>query len=137
MKLGTETGSFINHLQARSTIGQPTPEVGMGATMLLWTDRVAGTITKVTELGGSKRWTYEIEVKRDVSNVVSGSGHDGSAKYEYQSAPWATPHHFRCERDGGRWREVRENDKGNLVLVSSGGRGLRIGEREEYRDPSF
>ena len=25
MKLGTETGSLINHLQARATLGQPEP----------------------------------------------------------------------------------------------------------------
>lgn len=32
MKLGTQTGSVINHLYSRGVIGQPTPEVGMGAT---------------------------------------------------------------------------------------------------------
>jgi hypothetical protein len=36
MKLGTETGSFYNHLYS----GCPTlPEVGKGATKLYWTDR--------------------------------------------------------------------------------------------------
>ncbi len=45
MKLGTQTGSVINHLHSRAVIGQPEPVVGMGATMLLWSDRRACTIT--------------------------------------------------------------------------------------------
>ena len=34
MKLGSQTGSVINHLLARGTIGQPEVKVGMGATIL-------------------------------------------------------------------------------------------------------
>lgn len=136
MKLGSQTGSVINHLQARGTIGQPKPLVGMGATVLLWTDRHAATITNVTELS-SKRWEFEIVVRDDHSQVIEGSTHDGSAVYAYTQNPDAWPQFFRSERDGGQWREVRMNEKGRLVLCSGGGRGLRIGEREEYRDPSF
>jgi len=41
---------------------------------------------------------------------------------------------FRYE-DGRGWREVRDNGKGRLVLT--GGKDLRIGEREKYHDFSF
>lgn len=136
MKLGTQTGSLINHLCSRATIGQPVPEVGMGATMLLWTDRHAATISKVEDLS-SKRWRHQIEVQADIATVVEGSSHDGSASYVYRPNAKAGVHIFRSERDGGQWCEVRANDKGNMVLCNGGGRGLRIGEREEYRDPSF
>jgi primosomal protein N' len=47
MKLGAQTASLTNHLQSRATIGQPEPTVGMGATLLGWTDRYAGTIVEV------------------------------------------------------------------------------------------
>lgn len=137
MKLGSETGSVINHLQSRATVGQPKPEVGMGATVLLWTDRHAATIVDVTEIGGSKRWLYEIKVQRDRAEVVTSSSHDGSAEYVYARNPRSARVVFRREREGGRWRQMRVSDKGNYVLCTGGGRGLRIGEREEYRDPSF
>lgn len=37
MKLGTQTGSLINHIM--STAKARTPEIGEGATILAWTDR--------------------------------------------------------------------------------------------------
>ena len=47
MKLGTQTGSLTNHIYSRAVIGQPNPEIGMGATVLCWTDRHAATITAI------------------------------------------------------------------------------------------
>ena len=46
LKLGTETGSLINHLYSRSA---QTGEiaVGVGATILSWSDRKACTIIEV------------------------------------------------------------------------------------------
>ncbi|MBI0325563.1 hypothetical protein [Burkholderia plantarii] len=41
---------LVNHLQARAVIGQPEPVVGMGVTILAWTDRYAGTIVKIEKL---------------------------------------------------------------------------------------
>lgn len=137
MKLGTETGSFINHMQSRATIGQPRPAVGMGATILLWSDRLAATIVDVIEIGGSKRWLYEIRVQLDRATVAEGSTHDGSASYTYAPNPKARIETYRSERDGGQWRQMGLSEKGNLVLRKGGGHGLRIGDREEYRDPSF
>lgn len=48
MRLGTQTGSVTNHILSRATIGQPEPTVGMGATLLGWTDRHACTIVEVS-----------------------------------------------------------------------------------------
>lgn len=136
MKLGTQTGSVVNHIYSRATIGQPRPVVGMGATELLWSDRHAATITKVTELT-SKRWLYEIEVVCDKATVISGSGHDGSAEYSYEPGT-GTPNIYRSRREGGEWVQVFLNkDTGKVCQAVGGGRGLRIGDRDEYRDPSF
>lgn len=135
MKIGSETGSVMNHLMSRGVRGQPIPFVGMPATMLHWTDRSAATIVNVVEIGGSKRWKFEVIVQRDHAKVVAGSGHDGSAEYEYSRDPDGTRETFRMALDG-MWCKVVPNEKGRLVK-SKGGAGLRIGEREEYRDPSF
>ena len=131
MKLGTQTNSVVNHLYARGTIGQPTPVIGMGATELLWSDRNACTITNVQVVRGKTI----ITVQGDRATVISGSSHDGSAEYSYGPNPTAHASHYRCEADG-RWQHViisRETGRWG----KAGTTGLRIGERKEYRDPSF
>lgn len=133
MKLGTQTGSVINHLHSRAVIGQPESVVGMGATMLLWSDRRACAITNVQQARGK----LIVTVQRDHATVVAGSSHDGSAEYSYAPNPRGGEHHFRRE-DDGRWQQVVINRKtGRWGKVDGGGRGLRIGERDEYLDPSF
>lgn len=135
MKLGTETNSVINHLHARGTLGQPKPVVGMGATILAWTDRYAATIVSVEEIGGSKRYRWLIGVQRDRGIVVSGSIRDGSAVWGFEANPKASIELYASAPGDGPWKRVERNAKGRLVL--SPGNGLRIGERDEYRDPSF
>ena len=131
MKLGTQTGSIVNHLHSRAVIGQPEPAVGMGATMLLWSDRCACTIINVQQVRGKTIVT----VQTDRATVTAGSSHDGSAVYSYARNPQGSEHHFRRE-DDGRWQQVVINRQTGRWGKASG-RGLRIGERDEYRDPSF
>lgn len=133
MKLGTETNSLINHLYSRGTIGQPAPKVGMGATMLGWTDRHAGTITKVTEYTG-KLVRWEVEVTYDDAKVVSGSEHDGSAVYEF--SPGTGTRQFAFYLKTQSWEEFTRNPETGKRNKQRG-YGLRIGDRDHYRDPSF
>jgi hypothetical protein len=130
MKLGTETGSVMNHLYSRGTIGQPEPAVGMGVTLLHWTDRSPGTIFRV--LPGKQ---VVIEVRRDNYRMVSGSAMSESQGYEFTTSPSGSRSFFRRE-DDGRWQEVRVSEKTGR-FVKGGSTGLRIGERGAYRDPSF
>jgi hypothetical protein len=134
LKLGTQTGSLTNHLYSRMTNGQPKPEVGMGCTFLRWTDRDAGTIWAVRELK-SKRWQWEIEVSCDAAKMVSGSAMSEDQGYEFTPQPDARRVIYRCDRNTGEWVRMAENDVGRLVI--SRGSGLRIGQRDSYRDPSF
>lgn len=53
MKLGSETNSVVNHIYSRAVIGQPEPQVGMGGTVLHWTDRDPVTIFRVFKVGKS------------------------------------------------------------------------------------
>lgn len=136
MKLGTETASVINNLYSRGVIGEPAPKVGMGVTLLGWTDRYPGTIVSVVELV-SKRWSYEIEIRDDDYKVVSGSTMDGSAVYEFSPNPNGSKSVYRKNRGTGFWSLMRKNpDSGKMVMAKSG-KGLRIGERDAYYDPSF
>lgn len=136
MKLGSQTGSVINHLLARGTIGQPEVKVGMGATILCWTDRHAATIFRVFEW----RDLVAVETRDDDAKVVKGSGHDGSAEYEYKTCVRGYRRYFVLK--DGIWREcgvISEPDQPmKLKLGTKGsGHGLRIGSRDAYHDPSF
>lgn len=131
MHLGTQTGSVINHLHSRATLGQPEPTVGMGATILLWTDRHAATIRNVLYIGGK----LAVQVTRDRATVVKGSAHDGSAEYEFETTP--DGHLDTFAFNGTTWEQYHVNPETKRWNKAKSGRGLRIGERDEYRDPSF
>ena len=131
LKAGTQTGSLVNHLYSRMTKGQPEPVVGMGATLLGWTDRHPATVVEVTK---SKKGEWIITVQEDNAQRTDNNGFSESQSYEYTANPDGHKSMFRYE-DGKGWREVRKNPKGRLVLT--GGGGVRIGEREKYHDFSF
>lgn len=125
-------GSIINHVMSRQTNGEPEPTVGMGATVLMYSDRHAATVTRVERVAG----TIVIDVRHDVAKVVKGSTFDGSAEYEYTPDPEGWLNTFRKNQKTGRWDSVwfnRETGRYN----KNGTGGLAIGRREEYRDPHF
>lgn len=134
MRLGSDTGSLVNHIYSRSTLGQPAPFVGMGCTLLGWTDRQAGTIVKVEELE-AKDYQFVVHVTEDTATVVKGSCQDGSAVYEFKSNPDGHRTQFRSRRDNGKWERVALSSKGRWTKVD--GYGLRIGARDHYHDPHF
>lgn len=123
---------MINDILSRATKGQPTPEVGMGATVLMHSDRRAATIIEILKVGQSTILT----VQNDNATRVSGSAHDGSARYEFSRNPRGSTRHFRAKLPDGRWQEVMQNpETGRWIQI--GGTGLRIGERDHYIDPHF
>ena len=128
MELGKQTGSVFNHLFSRMTVGEPAPEVGTPATILMWTDREAGT---VVEVNMKKRY---IVVQEDRTTVVSSRGL-GATEYRYEADPEGSRHYFRKGKDG-RWASVYINPE-TKRFVKDGSRGLRLGHREKYVDPSF
>lgn len=131
MNVGTQTNSLVNHLYSRMVNGQPSPVVGMGATILSWTDRDAGTIVEVEAIKNG----YRVGVTRDHSKVVSGSTQDGSAEYEYSQNAGGYISRWQTDKNG-MWVECHFNSETNRWKASKGN-GLRIGARETYRDPSF
>lgn len=95
------------------------PEVGMGATMGVGSDSYPYTIVQVSKTGKS------FKMVRDIATAVSGSGHDGSAVYEYARDPSATIESAVMVRldHKGRWRQA--------------GAPVGIGFRRYYQDPHF
>lgn len=117
-----ETNSLVNEILAGGQ--DPIPQVGMGATILLWTDRVAGTIVAVVRFksGPHKGAPRKVVVQRDraVRTDHNGIGDGQTYRYERDS------HNFRetfHRTHGGKWK-------------SEAGR-LFVGWRLEYHDYSF
>lgn len=111
-------GSLINRAMEKSK--QKTPEVGMGATILGYTDRNACTIISVEP----KR----ITVQRDNAIRTDENGMSEIQRYDINPNPNGVKSVFTL-RKNGRW--VRETESSN------GGTYLLIGERQEYYDFSF
>jgi hypothetical protein len=130
LKAGTETGSLMNHLYSRMTNGQPEPVVGMGATLLGWTDRDPATIVEVQK---TKAGAWVIAVQEDNAQRVDNNGFSESQQYDYSPNPEGYKQWFRFD-EGKGWRGV--SLKGKRWLLN-GNKGLRIGEREKFYDFSF
>lgn len=94
-------------------------KVGDGATICMYSDRHACTVVGV--------FGKSVYVQRDHAEIVSGSGFDGSAEYEYHFNPDAPVEVFTLRKNGQyvRMGEPYRN-----------GTSLGIG-RSEYRDPHF
>ena len=119
MKLGTETGSLVNHVYANNSTQ---PEIGMGATILQWTDRTACTIIEISKSG------LAVTVQRDNSVRLDKNGMSESQAYEYTPNPDGPRYVFKFSKKKGQWIEAGSKGKGNR---------LSIGSRREYHDYSF
>lgn len=122
MKLGTETGSLVNHVSTRGATGEERPEIGDGATRYLWTDRHAYTVidVKVTP----KRCV--VTVQRDHAERVDANGMSEVQEYTYTPDPEGQIKRLTFRR--GAWRPIGASDDGSSYV---------FGHREEYYDYSF
>ena len=109
-------GSLINRLTESSK--QPEPRLGDGATILMYTDRKAGTIIEISKSG------RVITVQRDHAIRTDKNGMSDSQNYRYERDPEGSLYKFSLRKDGS-WKEVK------------GTSGLWIGGRNEYHDFSF
>ena len=127
MNIGTQTSSLVNHLYSRMTIGEPEPTVGMGVTMLSWSDRNAGTIVEVNM---KKRY---IAVVEDNAVRIDDNGMSESQEYEFTPNPDGYIVYYRKNKKG-EWRKCYFNENKRLVFSTG---GLVIGRREKYYDFTF
>jgi hypothetical protein len=127
MRLGTETGSLVNHILT-SGFG-PEPYVGMPATICYWTDRTPATVVEVNMKG------RYIVVQDDDYKRVDSNGMSESQVYEYTQNPENYKRIYRKNKKGVWVAQVRNPETGRLKNAPSG--GLCLGEREKYHDFSF
>lgn len=126
MKLENETGSLVNYIY--SNCNQPAPVVGMGATVLWWSDRSPATIIKVE---GNM-----VALREDNARRIDKNGMSDCQDYEYTPNELGREYNFRLNAKKGRWEQVYRNSGSGRWVVSKGC-GLIIGRREKYHDFSF
>lgn len=129
MKIGSETGSLVNHLYSRMVNGEPAPCVGMPATLLSWTDRSPATVVEVNMLA------RYIVVQEDDWMRLDSNGMSESQEYRYTQNPLGSKTIFRKNK-AGQWVQCYRNPETGR-LVQSTGPGLRLGKKERYHDFSF
>lgn len=98
------------------------PEIGMGATMPVGSDRYPYTIVSVSD---NKKI---IVVQADDYTATKDSDYYSNQKYTYASNPKAEMETFKLRKNGAYVREGESMDRGSR---------LWIGERRAYSDPSF
>lgn len=133
MKLGTETGSIVNHMYSMATIGQPEVFIGMPVTVLSWTDRHPATVIETFKSGKFDM----MHIQRDDYKVVprENAQYGDHIEYTYSPNPDGFVYTYKKNSDG-RWFEViLRKETGRWVKCGNG--GIRLGVREEYWDPSF
>lgn len=101
-----------------STYEPPEPEIGMGATLHIGSDRVPATVVQITH--NNKR----IVLQEDIATRTDSNGMSESQSYTYKNDPngslW-----YASKRKDGRWR------------VSGGSMPVSLGVRSYYYDFSF
>jgi hypothetical protein len=108
---------IFNHI--RLTEETATPNVGDGVTVFWYTDRSAGTITRVSK-SGKRFWFREDNAKRTDKLGMTDSGQT----YEFTPNPDAVEEEVRMTKKGWRIGGLR-------------GRKVAVGVRSHYHDFSF
>ena len=121
------TGSFYNNLYGNMVEGRPEPEIGMGATRLCWTDRIACTIIGVLKYDKDGRATM-IEIQEDKAIRTDDLGMSDSQDYRYEQNLEGSIARYTL-RKNGRWVQVGGSHQT--------GERLLIGVRKHYHDYSF
>jgi hypothetical protein len=123
MRLGRDTGSLTNYLMSGPSKVEPT--VGMGATILMFSDRHVGTITDFTK--------GIITLQEDTAIRTDKNGMSECQEYRYAPNPDGRLWTFKQDRKG-RWCECFKNTETGRWNISDTGCGLRLNERDNYYD---
>lgn len=125
MKLGTETGSLVNHIYSRTA--HPAPQTGMAATLLMWSDREPATVIYVSD--------KLVQVQCDSAVRTDLNGMSDSQTYEYFRNPRGAVYEFSKNR-AGAWEYSVLNPVTGRRNKASGTRVI-FGRRDKHIDFSF
>ena len=107
-------GSLTNRMM--ESCAQPVPEIGMGATECMWSDRHAFTVIKIKS-------KTRILVQRDKATRIDNNGMSDCQTYKYEADPKGVVY------------ELIKTKRGWKIL--GGGSYFLLGVRDEHFDYSF
>ncbi len=120
------SGSYFNTLLSAGP-AFVAPAVGMGATRLMWSDRVAGTIVEIyTDMKGEPKsllWQEDTATRTDTNGMC-----DSGQAYSYAPNIEAEPRIYTLRKDGTWVLQGARLKNGERLL---------IGARKQYHDYSF
>jgi hypothetical protein len=103
-------GNLMNRISEHSL--SPTPEIGMGATVYMWSDRFPATVTAISDSGKTITLTED--------RVTKWENYYGTEFAPGTGSTWTAR-----KTKNGTWKTLRA------------GEGVTLGRRSAYRDPSF
>lgn len=109
-------GSLINQLSDGAA--SITAEVGMGGTVLFWSDRQAVTVTFVSKTG------HRVLTQDDTAVRTDGNGMSDAQTYRYERNLHGSEREFTRRKDG-------------TYRAKGGTARLVLGRRDHYHDYSF
>lgn len=112
-----KAGSLQN-MMADGASDAATPELGMGATLVRWTDRHAGTVVYVSPSG------HKISVQRDKATRTDTNGMSDAQTYEFEADPNGAVETYTRRKDG-------------TYRQAGGTSRCLLGSRSHYHDFSF
>jgi hypothetical protein len=114
-----EYGSLTNRMLSTQGIEfGDTISVGDGATILWWTDRLAGTVTRIIQAEG----VITLTVQEDHAHRLDPNGMSDCQQYRYERNP--VGRRFYVTWRDGAWRTID-------------GKGVVLGRRDAFYDYSF
>lgn len=121
MNARVQNGCIFNRMDERAA--QPKPEVGMGATILMYSDRHAATVVGVSANGKVVRVQQDKATRTDTLGVT-----DSGQRYRYERNKLGKVRTFSL-RSNGCWVEAGAQARNGTTL--------KLGVRDEHYDPSF
>lgn len=115
-------GSLNNRLMEGAK--QPEPEMGMGATLLMYSDRRAGTVVAVHRKGKM----LKVVVQEDKVTRTDKNGMSDQQSYSYEPNLQGAARTYTRRKDGS-WVAEGESLRGGTRLL--------LGTRDHYHDYSF
>ena len=123
MKLGTETGSLVNHVLSEANL---TPIVGAGATVLRWSDRKAYEVVEVSKDG------KKCVIQRYNAKCTRSNGEDQDWDLtELTEQKMDLAYRYKA------WHVVTEYTENGKLKKDYSKINIRFGYKEEYYDPCF
>lgn len=131
MKLGSQTGSLINHMIAGAgTLSEI--KAGTPATLLSWSDRSPGTVFRVFKVASSTI----VEVREDIYTRIDKNGMSESQEYEYKIDVNGSKSFWKIDKNGNVCRMYINKETGRWNKTKTGC-SIAFGRRERFYDFTF